>query len=183
MHHQNTIYRATTRVALYLAALLSDARAGVLDVEKRRGQPQSLRAVLLDWLGDMADDVSEESLAAARRIGFGIYAEQAELRAARPTIFRFVAGFTTAPEPEVRHAAVTAALLLLDTHEERRGHQAEYEPLVEEILATSVNRYHRARALDSLDAWGRDTAILRRAESIAKGMDISAWKWSEEPPF
>lgn len=183
VHHQNTIYPATTRVALYLAALLSDPRAGALDVEKPRSQPRSLRAVLLDWLGEMADDVGDESLAAARRFGFGIYAEQAEFRAARPTLFRAVAAFTSAPEPEVRHAAVTTALLLLDTHGERRGHRTGYEPLVEEILATSVNRYHRARALDSLDAWDWDTAILRRAESIAEGKDTSAWRWSEELPF
>jgi hypothetical protein len=76
---------------------------------------------------------------------------------------------------------VTATLLLLDTHEERRSRQAEYAPLVEDILATSSNRYHRARALDSFNAWGYDTRRLRRVEPAPVGEGAGAW--SDEPPF
>lgn len=181
VHHANTISPSTTPVALYIAALLSDPRTEEIDVIDRHTCPRPMRAALLDWLGEMASDVGEESITALRRVGFPITAEEAALRAARPTLVLATTAFTGDHDADIRHAAVTATLLLLDTREECRSYQTEYAPLVEDILATSSNRFHRARALDSLDAWGHDTRRLRRVEPAPVGEDASAW--SDEPPF
>lgn len=183
-HHQNTIYPATTAVALYIAALLSDPRTEAVGAFGHGEHPRQLRAALLDWLGDMAYDVGEDSSAAARRLGFETRTEELELRSVRPKLLAAATPFTRAPDADVRHAAVTTVLLLLETAEERRCHQTEYTPLVEEILTTSSSRYHRARAIDSLDAWGQDTTMLRREDSIGAGNGTNGWPaWSEEPPF
>lgn len=57
-----------------------------------------------------------------------------------------------------------AALLLLDSVEERERHRAAFTPRLVELLATSDVGYRRQRALDSLDIWGEDTEDLWRAE-------------------
>jgi hypothetical protein len=62
VHHANTIYPSTRPVALYIAALLSDPRSEQIGVLDRNECARLLRAVLLDWLGEMAFDVGEESL-------------------------------------------------------------------------------------------------------------------------
>lgn len=164
VNHQNSIYTATTPVALYVAALLPDPRTDVLKLASGRGgQPVPIRAALMDWLGGIADDVNDEVLKIARRHGFCFDGESPtmELRAVRPRLFRAVAAFVNDPQPEIRHAAVTAALLLLDAPDERRRYQDAFTPMVLDILATSANDYYRLRVLDSLDAWGEDTSALR----------------------
>jgi hypothetical protein len=184
VHHQNTIYPATTPVALHIAALLPDPRTESVVGCERGEQPRQLRAALLDWLGEMAYDVGEESIAAGQRFGIGITPEQAELRAARPALLTATEPFINAADADVRHAAITTVLLLLDAPAERELHRAKYADLVDEVLATSSNPYHRARALDSLDAWGRDTTTLRRAEPTRVVDTANAWpQWNAEPPF
>jgi len=162
--HQNSIYSATTPVALYVAALLADPRTAALDIICQDGQLRPLRAVLIDWLGLIAYDVSDEELAARLRHGFHEYPAQTLLRAARPAIFQAVVAFVHDPQPIVRHAAVTSALMLLDAPEERRRHQAQLAPLVHQVLEQSADKYFRVHALNSLDAWGEDTQELRANE-------------------
>ncbi|MBR7827577.1 hypothetical protein KDK95_14760 [Actinospica sp. MGRD01-02] len=181
VHHQNTIYPSTTPVALYIAALLFDPRTDGVGVYGRNDVPRTLRAALLDWLGELADDVGEQSAAIAQRFGYATTAEETALRALRPTLLNAATAFADSQDSDVRHAAVTTTLLLLDTIEERRRHETAYAQLVEEILATSSNRYHRARALDSLDAWGHDTTMLRRTEPGTADNTMIAW--ADEPPF
>lgn len=138
VHHQNTIYRSTAPVALYVAALLFDPRTNGVGVCCRIEVPRTLRAALLDWLGELADDIGERSVAAAWRFGGEPTAEEMALHALRPTLLLATTTFTNAQDSDVRHAAVTTTLLLLDTTEERRRHETEYAPLIEEILATSA---------------------------------------------
>lgn len=164
VNHQNSIYTATTTVALYVAAVLADPRTNALELVRRGGkQPGPMRAALLDWLGSIADDVSDEVLEIALRHGFCFdeTSPTMKLRAARPRLFHTAAAFVHDPQPEIRHAAVTAALLLLDAPDERRRYRDAFTPLVLDVLTTSANNYYRLRALDSLDAWGEDTSALR----------------------
>jgi hypothetical protein len=165
-NHQNSIYPVTPAVATYITALLPDPRTEIIGPYSQHGQVTSLRAALLDWLGSLADDTGDESLAAARRHGFGIgiSPQETELRAMRPAYFRVVTAFFDDPDAEVRHAAVVTALLLLDTPQEHRRHEAELARPVAELLVTSTDWRQRARALDTLDAWGQDTTALRQAE-------------------
>jgi hypothetical protein len=117
VHHQNSIYSATPPSALFVAAILSDPRVEAPGVY-RRGEPRRpLRAVLLDWLGELADDVSDAAVAASRQPGFTPMddrPEVLELRALRPVLHAAVAPYLTDPESSVRTAAVTAAARLLD---------------------------------------------------------------------
>lgn len=167
VNHQNSIYQATTPVARYVAALLADPRTAELKVvEVIGGRPAHppLRAVLIDWLGSIADDASDTVVANMQRLGFDEYPEMEELRSARPVLLRAVEAFLNDADPAVRHAAITAALLLLDTSEQRDRCRGKYEPLVRDVLATSAVGYYRDRALNVLDTWGQDTAALRAAE-------------------
>lgn len=185
VHHQNTIYPATSHVALYVAALLADPRTEAVGAFDRGERPRQMRAVLLDWLGEMACDVGEDAIT-ARILRFNVHitAEETELRRTRPILLRGAKPFTRAADPDVRHAAVTTVLLLLDTAEERKRYRSEYMPLVEDVLANSSNRYHRTRAIDSLEAWGQNTATLRRAESLEARSHASSWPaWNTTPPF
>jgi hypothetical protein len=123
VHHQNSIYSATAPSALFVAAILSDPRVEAPGVY-RRGDPRRrpLRAVLLDWLGEMADDVSDAAVEASRQPGFAPMddrPEVLELRALRPVLHAAVVPFVADPEPSVRTAAVTAAARLLDQDDRR----------------------------------------------------------------
>lgn len=163
-NHQNTLYAVTTSVARYVAAVLPDPRTEAIGDYRRGRPPGPLRAALLDWLGDMADDASDAAVAGARSLGFEMSAAQAEFRAARPALFAAVSQYVDDGDDRVRHAAVVAALLLLDSIEERERHRVEFAPRLAELLKTSGVGFHRERALDSLDIWGEDTGDLWRAE-------------------
>jgi hypothetical protein len=117
VHHQNSIYSATAPVARFVAAILSDPRVGVPGVYRRGDARRPLRAVLLDWLGEMADDVSDAAAEASRQPGFtpiDLRPEVLELRALRPVLHAAVLPFLTDSEPSVRAAAITAAARLRD---------------------------------------------------------------------
>lgn len=117
VHHQNSIYSATAPSALFVAAILADKRVEAPGVYRRGDSRRPLRAVLLDWLGEMADDVSDAAVEASRQPGFSPMDERPavlELRALRPVIHAAVAPFINDPEPSVRTAALTAAARLLD---------------------------------------------------------------------
>lgn len=86
VNHQNSIYRATTPVACYVAALLADPRTAELKVvEVIGGRPAHppVRAMLIDWLGSIADEASDTVVANMQRLGFDEYPEMEELRSAQ----------------------------------------------------------------------------------------------------
>lgn len=79
-NHQNTIYEVTPSVARYLAALLVDQRTEAMGLFRRNKPLVSLRVALVDWLGYMANDASDEAAAGAARFGFGVSPAMAEFR-------------------------------------------------------------------------------------------------------
>ncbi|WP_460491325.1 hypothetical protein [Dactylosporangium cerinum] len=151
INHQNTIYPATAPAAVYLAAILPDPRtaAPVPLAVDHRGivGPRPLRAVLLDQLGDMADDVGDEVAALAMKHGDDLRDVPAvvALRAARPTIFRVVASFVDDGDPTIRAAAVVAAGRLTD-HPTLLGFRAELAHRLQALLDTDADSWHRDRA-------------------------------------
>lgn len=160
MHHQNTIYSATVPVAFYVAAILADPRTATAGVYRRHDMRQGsvcrpLRAVLLDWLGEIAMDIGDHSVSIMERCGFPLaeYAEKVELRAKRPAIFHAVQAFLNDPDPAVRDAAVVAAGLLVDSDPELVGHRAVLAPALS-ILVDSREPTYRFCAIDRLTAWG-----------------------------
>ena len=109
MLHQGTIYSCTAPVALFVAAVLGDART---ELPCQTALPwddrvRPLRAALLEWLGDVGD-----STAYSDCIPDPDEAEQA-CQAIRAELFRAVAPFIWNPVASVRIAALRAAGHLL----------------------------------------------------------------------
>lgn len=189
IHHQNSIYSATTPVALYIAGILSHTRT-LPRIAARypawRLEQRSLRAVLMDWLGDIADDVSDESLRVTSRGRFPMEstAEVRMLRAARPAIFTAVSQFLHDDDTDVRASAVTAAAQLLDAP----GLASYREVLLlqmTDLLVNSCSPYHRMRIERTLQGWNEDPTLPRNlAKNVAEAMAPPApQRPDENPPF
>lgn len=180
VHHQNTLYSATAPAALYVAVVLKDPRTATVLSDQRHGRSYLLRAVLLDWLGSVADEVGNEAEATSARIGFSLegHLESASIRALRPALFRAVNDFLDNPDSTVRDAAVAASIPLLDAPELAQ-HRAALAPLVRDILTSSDNRAYRAAAARGLIAWGEDGRTL----SATSNPDAWVDGCSSEPPF
>ncbi|MGW4411780.1 hypothetical protein ACWEJ6_47710 [Nonomuraea sp. NPDC004702] len=183
VHHQNTLYSATGPAALCVAAFLSDPRTDTLVLSREDGQWYPLRQELLDWLGSISDEVSNDVEAVLVRLGRlpEKDPEFTEIQALRPTIFPAVSAFFEDPNLPVREAALATAVPLLDAPE-LAHHQASLAPIVRSVLATSSDRSYRAIAVDGLRAWGEETASLVEQE------DLECTPWtaegcSDDPPF
>ncbi|MFC4039577.1 hypothetical protein ACFO1B_14215 [Dactylosporangium siamense] len=183
IHHQNTIYPATAPAAVYLAAILPDPRTSAPmpgTVGRRRVVgPRPLRAVLLDQLGDMADDVGDEVAALAMKYGDDLRDVPAvvALRAARPTIFRVVASFVDDGDPVIRAAAVVAAGRLTD-HPSLLGFRAELAHRLQALLDTAADSWHRDRARELLTCWNRPSPEPAPSNENGNGPDAP-----DAPPF
>lgn len=159
VRHQNTIYEATLPAASYVAAILTDPRTTVTaphtgwDLNPRQC---SLRAALIDWLGELGMDADEEILALRARRGSS-YPDFDALRALRPVLFRAVAAFLHDDDLSVRHAALAAAVSFAEAPE-LAGSRPELVECARSLLASSTtDRYHRDRATDALTAWEQTT--------------------------
>jgi hypothetical protein len=154
VHHQNSVYSATVPATRYVAAILADPRTVTAAVYRRDGSVRPLRAVLLDWLGEIAEDVGDDAIAVMGRLGFRIddSPEILDLRAIRPTVLQAVYDLLEDLDPDVRHTAAIAAIRLLSPNE--LVHQrVALEPIVRDLLTTSTNRVHRDHAVAALHAW------------------------------
>ena len=170
VHHQNTVYSATVPSALFVASILPDPRVGAPGVYRPQDSRRPLRAVLLDWLGEIADDVSDATADAVRRHGFAPMEKRPEvlkLRALRPTFHFSVLPFVRDPEASVRYAAVIAAAHLLDDHERTAG----LVPQLREIVTVSSDQRYRHYAAELLSVAGRDrqSSPAENLESIKSG--------------
>jgi hypothetical protein len=154
LHNQNTIYPATVPTALYLAAILPDPRTAALGVHRRDDWPRPQRAALIDWLGEIADDVRDDAVAIRRRHGFADYPPIHELRAHRDTISRAVAAFLDDPEPATRDAAVITSVLLTDIAA-LATRIDELGPRVRRVQAETTSRYHCMREKTAYAPGGR----------------------------
>jgi hypothetical protein len=173
VHHQNTIYSSTTPVALYIAAILPDERS---TGPCGRGEAvRPMRAVLLDWLGNVAFDVDDDAIAAkGRRFSLSASVEEGQLRDARSRLGQATAAFLHDEDPDVRRSAAIATALLLDgsVPEHQR---TELIPILLDTLTTDPDRIHRNHARDILHSFGiHDLGELE----VADRQDF----WSDQPP-
>ncbi|MFK0200263.1 hypothetical protein [Streptomyces lavendulae] len=196
--HQNSIYEATVPVALCVAAILDHPAVAATACSPADGMappngPTVLR--LLDWLGDTAHDADDECVALGERhFGEGFLGEYEEMRAfrnARPAVFSAVHPFLGHDDAGIRHAALVAAIPLIE-HPFLVRHRADAAGHARRLLATSTDRRHRDRALDALKAWGHDTSGLENASDAAArehyvrlrdARASSEGGYSEDPPF
>ncbi|MFE1292738.1 hypothetical protein [Streptomyces sp. NPDC058751] len=195
--HQNSIYEATVPVALYVAAVLDHPAIATdrspHDAKTPPGDPTLVR--LLDWLGDTAYDADDKCLALAEcHDGEDFFDENQEMRAfrdARPAIFSAVQVLLGHENADIRHAALVAAIPLIE-HPLLTRHRTDLSGHARRLLATSTDRHHRDRVLDTLKAWGHDTSSLENASDIAAREHYArfraaraSWEggYSEDPPF
>ncbi|WP_326793711.1 hypothetical protein OHA79_49015 (plasmid) [Streptomyces sp. NBC_00841] len=161
VHHQNTLYTATAPAAVYVAAILGDART-LQAVEKGpHGFPGPMRAELLGWLGSVANEADDEAAAVSRRFGFPPedYPPFVEICRIRPQLFHAVSAFLNDPDTDVRAAAISACIPLLDDPR-LIHHRDALAPLLRDVLAASALWQYRERAIDTLANWGQDTTGL-----------------------
>ena len=146
--HQGTIYGATTPVALYVAALLPDARTdmpcGTELPWDNRVRP--LRAALIEWLGQVAESATYEYEDEDHDDGV------TACRAVLPDLYRAIAPYLEDPLESVRAAAIMAAGRLLKTPVLAEHRDAVAERLIE--LAPTVEPVLRARFAIILSGWG-----------------------------
>ncbi|MFH8625515.1 hypothetical protein ACH4A8_27140 [Streptomyces vietnamensis] len=161
VHHQNTLYTATAPAAVYVAGVLGDVRTLETVEKEPHAFPGPMRAELLGWLDSVADAADDETAATMRRFGFPPeeYPPFVEVCRIRPLLFRTVSAFLDAPDTDVRAAAVSACIPLLD--DPRLIHHRDVlVPLLRDVLAANALRQYRERAVDALGRWGQDTTGL-----------------------
>ncbi|MFD8260321.1 hypothetical protein ACFV19_15615 [Streptomyces griseoluteus] len=176
--HQNSIYGATAPAARFVIAILGHPRtmtSGVyFHVERRR----PMRAALLQWLGDLADD------ATYHEDGPGEPDDVAAVRAILPLIYEAARPYLIDADLLIREAAVHAAAMTLAAPE-LAVHVPEVVPLVRSTLSTSEYRGYRYLAKWCLVTWGVEPGPL--PDSRISGPEPMDHPWadgySEDPPF
>ncbi|MFE2012517.1 hypothetical protein [Streptomyces sp. NPDC059491] len=161
VHHQNTLYTATAPAAVHVAGILGDART-LESVEKEpHAFPGPMRAELLGWLDSVANAADDETAATMRRFGFPPeeYPPFVEICRIRPQLFHVVSAFLDDPDMDVRAAAISACIPLLDDPR-LIHHRDTLVPLLRDVLAANVLWQYRERAVDALASWGQDTTGL-----------------------
>jgi hypothetical protein len=141
--------------------------------------------VLLDWLSNMAGDVSDESARLAARHGISVDGrpEIVTLRAARPAIFGAVSQFLNDGDADVRTSAVTAAAQLLDARE-LAGHREALLTPMKDVLVNSRDG-HRARVKSTLLSWSEKPPLVGDfAKAVADAVISSSPEpGTDDPPF
>lgn len=145
----------------------------------------------LNWLGSLAYDADDECLAIGGR-GFNgdclaDYPEMRAFRDHRPAFYRAVSPFLGDEDTDVRDAAVTAAVPLIE-HPDLTCHRDDVGRHVRRLLTDSTDRYSRSRCLDALRNWGYETTALETAADIAaRTQHLRGGDWTggfmDEPPF
>ena len=173
LRQENTIYSAAVPAALYIAAILPDPRTRSVGLHGRWGrspQLRSLRAALLDWLGELGTDADDETAAFfARNHVLGGHPPLSAVRSLRPAFFTAAAAFLHDADRDVRHAAVVATIPFLEAPE-LGANQADFVRCARHLLATSTDIYYQARTSDALIARG---VIPRAASETPVETDIS----------
>ncbi|UUS31874.1 MULTISPECIES: hypothetical protein [Streptomyces] len=158
VHHQNTLYTATAPAAMYVAGILGDARTLEAVEKGPHGFSGPMRAELLGWLDSVADAADDEAAATSRRFGFPPeeYPPFVAICRIRPQLFHAVSAFLDDPDTDVRAAAVSACIPLLDDPHLIHLRDA-LAPMLRNVLATSEAWKYQERAIDALASWGHDT--------------------------
>ncbi|MDI9832344.1 hypothetical protein [Streptomyces sp. KAU_LT] len=176
--HQNSIYGATAPAARFVTAVLGHPRTmtpGVYFDEERR---RPLRAALLHWLGDLADDATYDE------DGPGEPYDVAAVRAMLPLIHEAAQPYLNDENLLIREAAVHATAMTLAAPQ-LAGHIPEVVPLVRGTLGTSEHRGFRHLAERCLVTWGVEPGPLPDPRvSGSEQMDgVWAGGCSDDPPF
>ncbi|MDX2558642.1 hypothetical protein PV371_03100 [Streptomyces sp. TX20-6-3] len=161
VHHQNTLYTATAPAAMYVAGILGDARTLETVEKEPHAFPGPMRAELLGWLDSVADAADDETAATMRRFGFPPeeYPPFVETCRIRPQLFHAVSAFLEDPDMDVRAAAISACIPLLDDPR-LIHHRDTLVPSLRDVLAANALWQYRERAVDALASWGQDTTGL-----------------------
>ncbi|WP_020131347.1 hypothetical protein [Streptomyces sp. 303MFCol5.2] len=170
--HQNSIYGATAPAARFVIAILGHARTltlGVYFYEERR---RPMRAALLEWLGNLADDATYDE------DGSGEPDDVAAVRAILPLIYEAARPYLVDADLLIREAAVHAAAMTLAAPE-LAVHIPELVPLVRSTLGTSDYRGYRYIAKWCLVTWGVEPGPLPDSRISASRAD----GYSDDPPF
>ncbi|AKL64268.1 hypothetical protein [Streptomyces sp. Mg1] len=173
--NQERVFPASAPAALVLAHLLDDPRTLAETGWERRAGRRSLRAELLNWLASFADIARLDVEA-----GVGTAQALAAARAARPVLHVRIADFCDDDDLRVREAALASTALLL-ADPALASSVPRYAPAVREVLAVSVDSYHRWIARERLAAWGEDVAGLVAAENERRAALDRAWALAEDP--
>ncbi|MFI2207593.1 hypothetical protein ACH47Z_44520 [Streptomyces sp. NPDC020192] len=175
--HQNSIYGATAPAARFVIEILGHSRtmtSGVYFHEERR---RLMRAALLQWLGDLADDATYDE------DGPGEPDDVAAVRAILPLIYEAAQPYLVDADLLIREAAVHAAAMALAAPE-LAIHIPEFVPLVRSTLSTSEYRGYRYLAERCLVTWGVEPGPLPDPRiSAPEPMDPWADGYSDDPPF
>ncbi|MFJ7326578.1 hypothetical protein ACIQVN_10060 [Streptomyces cyaneofuscatus] len=161
VHHQNTLYTATAPAAVYVAGILSDVRTLETVEKEPHAFPGPMRAELMGWLDSVANAADDETAATMRRFGFPPeeYLPFVEICRFRPQIFHAVSAFLNDPDVDVRAAAISACIPLLDDPR-LIHHRNSLAPLLRDVLAANILWQYQERAVDALERWGQDTTGL-----------------------
>ncbi|MCF2526176.1 hypothetical protein [Yinghuangia soli] len=193
--HQGTPGPSTIPAARYVAAVLAGPVSDDADAYIRRPDSHTSRWRMLGWLDEVAYTVS--TLLEAKRIEqWGLDAAPSGpvfdgIRRVRPELFAGVLPWIADPMPDVRDAALFAAMNLADD-----PRLAAYRPEVarqisEHVLGAADPTHPSARAVATvLGGWGEDVAALQAAiepeqppEAWAGPVWNSEWGSVDEPPF
>ncbi|KPI09137.1 hypothetical protein OK006_5261 [Actinobacteria bacterium OK006] len=172
--HQNSIYGATAPAARYVIAILGHPRTMTLGVYFHEERRRPMRAALLQWLGDLADDATYDE------DGPGEPDDVAAVRAILPLIYEAARPYLIDADLLIREAAVHAAAMTLAAPE-LAIHIPEFVPLVRSTLSTSEYRGYRYLAKRCLVTWDVEPGPL--PDSRISDPDPWADGYSDDPPF
>ncbi|MFF9496556.1 hypothetical protein [Streptomyces flaveolus] len=175
--HRNSIYGATAPAARFVIAILGHPRtmtSGIYFYEERR---RPLRAALLEWLGDLADDATSDE------DGPGEPADVAAVRTVLPLIYEAAQPYLADADPLIREAAVHAVAMTVSAPE-LAMHIPQVAPLVH-ALTTSEKRGYRYLAQRCLVTWGVEPGPLPDQRSWGPGPMDGPWAdgYPDDPPF
>ncbi|MFC8951025.1 hypothetical protein ACFT8P_00055 [Streptomyces sp. NPDC057101] len=161
VHHQNTLYTATAPAAVFVAGILGDARTLEAVEKERHAFPGPMRAELLGWLDSVANAADDEAAATMRLFGFPPeeHPPFVAICRIRPQLFQAVSAFLHDRDPDVRAAAISACIPLVDDPR-LIHHRDTLAPMLRGCLATSALWQYQERAIEALEGWGQDTTGL-----------------------
>ncbi|WP_051900920.1 hypothetical protein [Streptomyces aureus] len=175
--HQNSIYSATAPAARFVIAVLDHPRTMTPGTYFHDERCRPLRAALLEWLGDLADEATYDE------DGPGEPEDVAAVRAVIPLIYEAARSHFAEADLLIRESAVYAAAMTLAVPK-LAVHIPELEPLVRNTLSASEYGGYRYMAKRCLVTWGVDPGPLPDPwVSDPEAMD--PWKegCSDDPPF
>ncbi|MEU9141558.1 hypothetical protein AB0D33_37440 [Streptomyces sp. NPDC048404] len=176
--HQNSIYGATAPAARFVIAILGHPRTLTLGVYLHEERCRPMRAALLQWLGDLADDATYDEG------GPGEPDDVVAVRAVLPLIYEAAQPYLVDPDLLIREAAVHAAAMTLAAPE-LAVHIPELVPLVCSTLSTSEYPVYRYLAKRCLVTWGVEPGPLPDPRISGPEPIDRPWadSYSDDPPF